>query len=126
MDFHKTLYASDLVITTFSTATLEAMILDKPVLTVNFTKGFNPMPYANSDATIQIYNESDFEEKITKTLYDDQEKKKQEEVRKQLIYDFAYLQDGKATERIVDIITQTIHQIKEKCQYEQQLEISNK
>lgn len=112
VDLFKTLCASDLVITISSTTALEAMILDTPVLIVNFRKGSDPVPYAESGAALRVYNESDLEAGIKKALYDEEIREKLKKARKKFVYDYAYIQDGKATERVVNLIGKMIEESK--------------
>jgi UDP-N-acetylglucosamine:LPS N-acetylglucosamine transferase len=110
VDLHKTLCASDLVITIYSTTALESMILDKPVLIVNFEKGPDRVPYVRSGAALGVYDEKDLEEGIKKALYDREIREKLEKARKDFVYDYSYIQDGKATERVVNLITRMIEE----------------
>jgi hypothetical protein len=105
---YEVLFICDLMITGFSTAALDAMILDKPVITINFTGLPDPIPFAESGAAIGIYKEGDLEIAIRNGLYDDSVKARLHNDREKFVYEQTYLKDGRATERIVDLIEQMV------------------
>jgi len=96
------LLASDIVVTMFSTVGLEALILNKPVIFLDIA-GFVKKDSVSRVLTKKasnffVNNKEDFESAVIKYLenphiYDDFMKK--------VVYDFAYKQDGKASERVV-------------------------
>jgi UDP-N-acetylglucosamine 2-epimerase len=102
-NIYEVLYICDLMITGYSTTALDAMILDKPVITLNLTGLKDPIPFAESGAAIGVYSEKDFERTIKNGLYDDSTKEKLRRDREKFVYEQTYLHDGKATERIVDL-----------------------
>lgn len=104
MDTLELLYASDLVIMEQSTVGIEAMILDKPVITLNFSGEPEDVPYAGSGAALGVYKEEDLVINIKKALYDKEAREKLKKAREKFVYERAYLQDGKATERFCDLI----------------------
>jgi hypothetical protein len=105
-NIYEVLYICDIVITAFSATALDAMILDKPVITINFTGLEDPLPFAESGAAIGVYEESDLVPAIKIGLYDDHARKKLREARKKFVFEQSYKQDGKATERVVELIEQ--------------------
>jgi len=105
---YEILFACDLMITGFSTTALDAMILDKPVITTNFTGLPDPIPFAESGAAIGVYREKDLEPAIREGLYHDSVKERLRRDREKFVYEQTYLKDGKATERIVDLIEQMV------------------
>jgi len=107
-NIYEVLFACDLMITGFSTTALDAMILDKPVITINFTGLPDPIPFAESGATIGVYREEDLEPAIREGLYDDSVKERLRNDREKFVYEQTYLKDGKATERIVDLIARMV------------------
>ncbi|RJS84625.1 glycosyltransferase [Methanophagales archaeon] len=98
------LYACDLLITCFSTVATEAMILNKPVITVNLTGAPDQMPYAESGAAIGVYKEEDIAPAIHDALYNEEVRGRLAINMKKFVYEHAYRQDGKATERVVELI----------------------
>jgi predicted glycosyltransferase len=106
------LYACDLMISMYSTAGIEALILNKNVVVMNL-KGLPPsVPYVESGAAIGVFKKEYLIDSIEKVLYDKNIQKKLEKAKKKFIYEHAYLQDGKATERVCDLIENMIKESK--------------
>lgn len=106
------IHACDLLInTTFSTTTIEAAILGKPVITSNLA-GYSDTIFGGSGVTIGVYKEEDFASAIKGALYNDEVRKKLAAARKKFVYQHAYLQDGQASKRVVDLIMQMIEESK--------------
>jgi len=104
VDIHEILYISDLLITYFSATGLEAMILKKPLITLNpFTEN-DPVDYAKSGAALITRNEKELKEAVNNMLYNETARKKLAQHREKYVYKQAYTQDGKATTRAVDLI----------------------
>lgn len=101
-DTFELIHLCDLLITFHSTSGLEAVVLDKPVVTVNMTERPDPMDYAERGVAIGIYEEQNLHNAIYNALYDDEVRNSLSKARKQYVMD--YLLDGKAKERIVDVI----------------------
>lgn len=102
-DIYEVLYVCDLMMTGYSTTALDAMILDKPVITLNLTGLKDPIPFAESGAAIGVYSEKDLKQGIKNGLYDDSTKVRLRRDREKFVYEQTYLSDGKATERIVNL-----------------------
>jgi len=113
-NFYEILSMCDVLITGFSTATLDAMILGKPVITINLTKFRDPLPYAESGAAIGVYDEESLQKEIESALYDENVKAKLRQAQKKFIYEHAYKIDGKCSERVVKIMEQMVKQTSEK------------
>ncbi|MFC1729982.1 UDP-N-acetylglucosamine 2-epimerase [candidate division KSB1 bacterium] len=103
-NLYKLLYICDVNITKHSTTALEAMIVDKPVITINLMSRLDFFSYASSGAAIGVYEEEKVKEAIKKALYNRKAQKTMEKARKSFIKRNIYQVDGKATERIVKII----------------------
>lgn len=107
IDLYTLLSAADLVITEYSTVGAEAILLDKPVITVNFNKESHEheQSYSEYGAALDFETYSQMEEAVKEMIdgekYLDQLKKG----RKKVAYRYNYHNDGKATERIYDLIT---------------------
>ena len=90
------------MITTFSTSGLEAVVLNKPVITINLTGRPDPVDYAEKGVAIGVYKGKNLYYAINNALYN-------EDVRKSLLrerkkYKRDYFLDGKASERISNVI----------------------
>ena len=107
-NIYEVLYVSDIVITGFSATALDAMMLDKPVITANFTGLEDPLPFAESGAAIGVYKEKDFIPAISRALYDEDAREKLRDAREKFIHEHSYKRDGKATERVVKLIEQMV------------------
>lgn len=102
-NIYEILYVCDLMMTGYSTTALDAMILDKSVITVNLTGLRDPIPFAESGAAIGVYSEEDLKQAIKNGLYNDSAKERLRRDREKFVYEQTYLSDGKATERIVNL-----------------------
>jgi hypothetical protein len=103
-NIYEVLYVSDIVITGFSTTALDAMILDKPVITVNLTGLEDPLPFAESGAAVGVYEEKDLIPAIKRGLYEEDAGEKLREAREKFVHEHSYKKDGKSTERVVKLI----------------------
>jgi hypothetical protein len=113
-NIYEILFVCDLMITMFSTTALDAMILDKPVVTINLTGLGDPIPFAESGAAIGVYRKGDIEQAIRDGLYDEAVRERLTKDREKFVFEQAYKKDGKATDRIVDLIE---HMVTEKRKY---------
>jgi len=98
------LSACDLLITQTSTVALEAMILDKPVITFATpgTRKFNP--YACSGASIDVDSTEALVDAIRESLYIQEVRDRLRINRARFIHDYAYIQDGKAAQRVAMLV----------------------
>jgi hypothetical protein len=107
-DIHEILYIADLVITYFSATGLEAMVLNKPLITLNpFTEN-DPINYADSGAALKAKNEKELNDAIKRILCDEKTRESLAKNRNKYIYKQAYKQDGKSTKRVVELIEKMI------------------
>lgn len=113
IELYELLNACDILMTVHSTVALEAMIFDKPVITINLMERPDVFPYAESGAAIGVYRKENLVEAIRNSLFDGEIKSKLAEKRKKFVYEHAYLQDGKASKRVADLIIQLIQKNKE-------------
>lgn len=107
-DIYEVLYVCDVMITGFSATALDAMMLDKPVVTVNFTGLEDPLPFAESGAAIGVYEEKDIIAAIKMGLYDEDTREELRVAREKFVYEHSYKRDGKSTERVVKLIGQMV------------------
>ena len=105
-DTNEALYACDVLITFFSTVALEAIILDKPVVTVNLTDQPDPIPYAQSGVALGVYKAEDIAPAVKKALNDRKTRTRLKQGREKYLYQQFYKLDGQATKRVVDLIYQ--------------------
>lgn len=108
IDIYTLIFLSDLVITLDSTVGLEAMIFDKPIITINFTKRQDRVPYAEKGAAIGVYKEEDLIPVLKKTLTDQEIVSRLKINRNKFLEEYAYRIDGKSEERILTLIKQSI------------------
>lgn len=111
---YELLNACNLMMTVSSTTALEAMILDKPVITVNFSGNSDLLPYAKFGAAIGVYKKEELVSAIKDALYNEKVYKKLTKARKKFIYEHTYLLDGKSSERIAKLIIQMIEESRRK------------
>lgn len=104
LDIFELLFSSEIVITMFSTVGLEAIILDKPVITINLTNKPDSYPYAESGAALGVYKPEDISNAIKKVLYDPEVGMALKKCRKKFVYEHAYKMDGLASRRVADLI----------------------
>jgi glycosyltransferase involved in cell wall biosynthesis len=108
IDIYELLNACDVMITPFSTTALEAMILDKPVITLNLTGLPDKIPYAKSGAAIGVCNDDELTPALKSIFEDDDVKQELASKRKDFVCEHAYEMDGFASKRIVEAIDNII------------------
>jgi len=101
-DTFELLDASELVIMCDSTAGLEALILDKPLIAINMSTNY--IPYAQQGVAIGVERFDEIGPAIKAGLYDEGAKKRLEACRKRFVFDYAYKIDGNAGNRVRDFI----------------------
>ncbi len=94
---------SDLVIVSNSTVGLEAMILGRPVLFVPTYEGIEEIPYVASKAARGASHPEEIASAAAKTLNEDSQRDV-ERRRNAFVQDYAFLQDGKASDRVAQLI----------------------
>jgi CDP-glycerol glycerophosphotransferase (TagB/SpsB family) len=119
IDMKALLNSSDILIALWSTVGLEAMILDKPVITMDLTDRVVPHHaykrlYAKSGAAIGVYNEEDLVPAIRDALYNEEVRKRLAEARNKFVYEYVYKQDGKPSKRVADLIIQMMKEPRRK------------
>ncbi len=103
-DMQKMLSISDIYITEFSTTILEAFLLRKPIILTNFERFYKYESYPEFKGIVwHAYNQKDIE-KAVKYILDNKPGKKEETFRRAIIRKNLYKEDGKATERIIQLI----------------------
>jgi len=95
------------MITVSSTTGMEALMMKKPVITVNYTGSEDPMPYAENGAAIGVYKEEELLPAIKAVINNDDNNDKINEIikkSKNFLYDRCHVIDGNASQRIVELI----------------------
>ncbi|MDH5770936.1 MAG: UDP-N-acetylglucosamine 2-epimerase [Candidatus Bathyarchaeota archaeon] len=100
------LYACDLLVAMSSTVITEATILRKPSVTVRSIDE-DPAPFYD-EVTLRIDLGEDLAPIFRKALYDEKTREKLKKAERKFAFNHTYKQDGKATERVVDLIEQLI------------------
>lgn len=91
---------SDAVIVFYSGVGLEAMMLNKPVVMLNFPDNPDKVDYAKKGAAYGVYDLKQLEPAINKALFRDDKQKQ----RKKYVKDCYYKMDGRATDRVIKVI----------------------
>jgi glycosyltransferase involved in cell wall biosynthesis len=108
-DTYEAINACDVLVTMSSTTALEAMIMDKPVILMDPTNDQLSLPYIDYGAAMGARTQRDLAEAIEKILKDSTVREALRAGRRRLVFELAYIQDGRAVERIVDVIFQLIN-----------------
>lgn len=100
--------ACDVFITMFSQTTLEAIYADKPVININFPGSGVKSPFLDGKATCLVKSREEIRIAISKLLEGDYGFFKNQDNRiakDKMLKDWAFLNDGKATDRVIDLIS---------------------
>jgi UDP-N-acetylglucosamine 2-epimerase len=108
VDLYALISNCELLITKYSTTALEAMMSDKPVVTINLSGEPDPVPYATEGAAIGVYHYQDIEPAILKALYDEETRSRLKAGRDEFVRNWAGEPDGKASQRIVMLMKEMI------------------
>ena len=101
-------YSDIPIIFQYSTLGLEAAILDKAIIYINTTN--EESMYADSGIAIEVKKLDELIPAIKDVLYKREVREKLAEARKKFVYEHAYIQDGKASKRVADLIVQMIEE----------------
>lgn len=94
---------SDLILTENTSAGLEAVLLGKPLLYLNFLGEKDSIPYAKFKAAVGLYKISDLTLKLERLLHNKKEQQRMQKDQKRFIKKYLKL-DGEATSRILRLI----------------------
>jgi len=94
------------MVTKSSTTTLEAAILNKPIIILNLSGKPDIIPYVDKGIALGVYKKEDLIPAIKNALYSREVREKLARQREKFVYDYAYLQDGNASERVASLIAQ--------------------
>jgi len=100
------LSSSDILITDFSNVCIEANLLSKPVLTINFSKEdfSNVERFHEYDASIYLENYVELEKMILDILVENKYLEKFEKGKENIVKKFNTYNDGMASKRIIDLL----------------------
>lgn len=101
VDTYSLLFVCDLLITKSSTTAIEAVILNKPVVILNLSREPNQVNYVREGVALGVYNPVDLLSAIEKLI---EGSSTLHENRNNYINKYLYKIDGKATDRIVNLI----------------------
>jgi hypothetical protein len=109
-DTYEQLFVCDLMITRHSTTAMEAVALNKSVIILNLSGEPDPVEYVKEGVALGVYKPEDLKPTIEKLLKEDSELAKN---REKYIEKYLYKIDGKATERVVNLIERMIESSKQ-------------
>jgi len=101
---HELINASDVVLTGVSTTGLETLIFNKPLIILNFYNQAEYIPYVSSGVAVGVDKARELPAAIRKVLRDPQTKEKTACNRETFLHQHFYLQDGKASQRVSNLI----------------------
>ncbi len=99
------LFACELLITHQSTVAMEAVALDRPVIILNLSRKPDSVDYVKEGVAEGVYRPEDLRPAIVRLLSDRTPLSRN---RSQYIAKYLFKSDGRATERVVDLIDQMI------------------
>jgi hypothetical protein len=108
------LYASDIIIAWQSTVAIEALILDKPLIVINFIGKPVPPQYVDTGAAVYIDKEDKLKPAIESILYDREAQQRLSAARHRFLSDNGYRLDGQASKRVADLVVSMIEESKNK------------
>ena len=103
LDLHRLLRAADAVVSYVSTTLLEAMLLERPVVTVNFSPQENPLPLADYGVPEGRTVEG-LRAEVARALDDPAWRAELLRRQARFVADYAHQNDGQAARRAADVI----------------------
>ncbi len=100
------LYISDIVITHYCTTAIEALMLNKPVIVIDFSGTPISVPYVESGAAVGIFEEDALVSAIGDILHNEEACQRLAKAREKFISDGNLKPDGQASQRVTDLIRQ--------------------
>lgn len=95
---------ADVVVCTDSTIAVEAMLLDRPVVNLRLGETFPTYLYDDSDAVINVIDESALADALPAALFDPSTQAALAGRRASSLYRFNYINDSRATDRVLGLI----------------------
>ncbi|MGB9593777.1 MAG: CDP-glycerol glycerophosphotransferase family protein, partial [Anaerolineae bacterium] len=97
-------FQADALITVISTTALEAMYLEKPVVLLDASDVKQPIPYIPSGAALQVRTAAELTLRLKEALYDEGVRARLAQARRAFVPKQLDIADGKASERVADLI----------------------
>ncbi len=107
LPLHAAILGADLSVTVFSTAGLEVLWLDRPLLTINLTDRPDLIPYAASGAAVAAYSAEEVLPALQQAL-DPADQQRRAPARRQFVEEHLGVQDDRALDRLVALIEQMV------------------
>lgn len=95
---------TDLLIASYSSVVLEAMLLDIPIVTTNFSGLPDLMPYSEEGGTLGVFQRGQLKGAMETLLYDEAAQKSFKEGRRRFLEKFICRTDGGSTKRVVELM----------------------
>lgn len=108
-DTYEAIYSCDLFISVTSTTILEALILNKTVVVVNISKLPEVLPWVKEKAALGVYNPDMILTVIKNALFDKTYTEQLIINRSTFVYKHTYKNDGRATERVIEVINSLLN-----------------
>ena len=105
-DLHKIISASDIVIISQTTVGLEAMILGKPVISLDYMNKFDL--YTRPGAAIGAQSQEEISKAIDHILNDENARKELKANQEKFLSDYLFKLDGNSSKRVADWIAEII------------------
>jgi len=102
-DTYEALYACDLFVGSYSTVILEGVILGRLGVTAFLSKGKDPTPYFQ-EVTLRVCRGGELGAEIRKALCDNTVRERLRQTGAKFVFEHAYKMDGKATERVTNLM----------------------
>jgi CDP-glycerol glycerophosphotransferase (TagB/SpsB family) len=112
IDLFEIINVSEIVISQWSTTSLDSILLDKPLIMINLMGQRDPLPFAEDGAAIGVYKKNHLSSAINKALNDESAKKLLRINQKKTIYEQTYKFDGRSTERVINLMFKMIDENK--------------
>ncbi len=111
VDLWELLFVTDVALVTMSTVGHEAIAMERPLIQVGISKTEpTEIPYAEFGAALEVSDIGDLGNAIEKALWDPVTLRRLEEGRANYATHFAHGLDGRASERVVNLIDQMIRE----------------
>lgn len=108
-DLYDLLGGCDLLVSEpHTTVCLEAMMVGRPVITVNLSGAPDRIPYAGSGAAIGVYRARDIVPAVGEALFSEEARALMSQAQREFVYQYAYRQDGQASRRVAELATEMI------------------
>ena len=104
VDLYDLLAAADVVLTFHSSVGLEAMLLDRPVVSLEAFGEENPIPYAREGAAPAVRNAAELTQALQEDVAPGERSGDRRAARRRFVRDNLLADDGKSAERVRDLI----------------------